>query len=78
MNAELRRFYYDTAAISGAVTLGALNELVSASQIVYGTDFPYRTASDHTKGVTAFFKGDDLKKVERDNALKLAPRLQNA
>ena len=78
MNAELRRFYYDTAAISGAVTLGALNDLVSASQIVYGTDFPYRTAADHTKGVTAFFKGDDLKKVERENALKLAPRLKTA
>ena len=77
MNTELRRFYYDTAAISGAVTLGALSELVSPSQIVYGTDFPYRTAADHTKGVTAFFKGDDLKKVERENALKLAPRLRS-
>ncbi|MCX7314507.1 MAG: amidohydrolase family protein [Alphaproteobacteria bacterium] len=78
MNGELKRFYYDTAAISGAVTLGALNQLVSASQIVYGTDFPYRTAADHTKGVTAFFKGDELKKVERENALKLAPRLKSA
>ncbi len=76
MNAELKRFYYDTAAISGAVTLHALNELVSASQIVYGTDFPYRTAADHTKGVTAFFKGADLKAVERENALRLVPRLK--
>jgi predicted TIM-barrel fold metal-dependent hydrolase len=78
MNGELRRFYYDTAAISGGVTLHALNELVSSSQIVFGTDFPYRTASDHAKGVTAFFKGDDLKKVERENALKLVPRLRSA
>ena len=78
MNGELKRFYYDTAAISGAVTLGALNELVTSSQIVYGTDFPYRTAADHTKGVTAFFKGDDLKKVDRENALKLVPRLKGA
>jgi len=78
MNAELKRFYYDTAAISGGVTLGALNEFVTASQIVFGTDFPYRTAADHTKGVTAFFKGDDLKKVDRENALKLVPRLKTA
>jgi 6-methylsalicylate decarboxylase len=78
MNAELKRFYYDTAAISGGVTLGALNELVTSSQIVYGTDFPYRTAADHSKGVTAFFKGDDLKKVDRENALKLVPRLKSA
>ncbi len=78
MNGELKRFYYDTAAISGGVTLGALNELVTSSQIVYGTDFPYRTAADHSKGVTAFFKGDDLKKVDRENAVKLVPRLKSA
>ena len=51
---------------------------MTSSQIVYGTDFPYRTAADHTKGVTAFFKGDDLKKVDRENALKLVPRLKSA
>ena len=76
MEGELKRFYYDTAQISGAVTLEALSKLVPVSQIVYGTDFPYRTASDHSKGVTAFFKGDDLKKVDRDNALRLLPRLK--
>ena len=75
---EIRRFYYDTAAISGAVTLEALSKLVPASQIVYGTDFPYRTAADHTKGVTAFFKGEDLAKVDRENALRLLPRLRQA
>ena len=60
------------------MTLDALAKLVPISQIVYGTDFPYRTAADHTKGVTAYFKGDDLKKVDRDNALRLLPRLKNA
>jgi predicted TIM-barrel fold metal-dependent hydrolase len=76
MNGELRRFFYDTAAIPGAVTMGALNELVSASQIVYGTDFPYGTAGYTTQGVASYFKGDDLMKVERDNALRLVPRLK--
>ncbi len=76
MAGELNRFYYDTAQISGVVTLEALSKLVPVSQIVYGTDFPYRTASDHTKGVTAFFKGDDLQKVDRDNALRILPRLR--
>jgi 6-methylsalicylate decarboxylase len=75
---ELHRFYYDTAQISGVITLEALSKLVPVSQIVYGTDFPYRTAADHTKGVTAFFKGDDLKKVDRENALRLLPRLRSA
>jgi len=75
MQQELNRFYYDTAAVTGSVTLEALSKLVPVTQIVYGTDFPYRTAADHTKGVTAFFKGADLAKVERENALRLVPRL---
>lgn len=78
MEAELRRFYYDTAQVSGSVTLEALTKLIPISQIVYGTDFPYRTAADHTKGVTAFFKGDDLRRVDRENALRLIPRLRGA
>ena len=78
VDGELKRFYYDTAQISNAVTLGALAQLVPVSQIVYGTDFPYRTAADHTKGVTAYFKGDDLKAVDRENALRLIPRLKTA
>jgi len=77
MQGELDRFYYDTAQISNAVTLDALAKLVPISQIVYGTDFPYRTAVDHTKGVTDHFKGDDLKKVDRENALRLLPRLKS-
>lgn len=72
---ELNKFYYDTAQVSLEGTLAALAKLVPVSQIVYGTDFPYRTAADHTKGVTATFSGDDLKKIDRENALRLIPRL---
>jgi len=78
VQAELDRFYYDTAQVSLAGTLAALAKLVPVSQIVYGTDFPYRTAAEHTRGVSATFAGDDLKKVDRDNALRLLPRLRAA
>ena len=40
VDGELNRFYYDTAQISNAVTIGALAKLVPISQIVYGTDYP--------------------------------------
>jgi 6-methylsalicylate decarboxylase len=43
---RIRRFYYDTAAVPNDVTLSALAKMVPLSQIVYGTDFPYRTAAD--------------------------------
>jgi predicted TIM-barrel fold metal-dependent hydrolase len=78
VQAQLNHFYYDTAQVSLVGTLAALTKLVPISQIVYGTDFPYRTAADHTKGVTALLKGDDLKKVDRENALRLLPRLRSA
>ena len=78
VQAELDRFYYDTAQVTMAGTLAALAKLVPVSQIVYGTDFPYRTAADHTKGVNATFSGDELKKVDRENALRLIPRLRSA
>jgi 6-methylsalicylate decarboxylase len=69
---EIKRFHYDTAQVTQVGTLGALAKLVP------GTDFPYRTAADHSKGVTALFSGEDLRKVERENALRLIPRLQTA
>lgn len=37
----LKRLYYDTAISSNPVTLGALLQLVTAKQIVFGTDFPF-------------------------------------
>lgn len=75
VEAELHRFFYDTAQAANPVTLSALVQLVPVSQIVYGTDFPYRRAEEHTKGVAAFFKGSDLSLVDRENALRLFPRL---
>lgn len=76
VQAQLNRFYYDTAQVTQVGTLAALAKLVPVSQIVYGTDFPYRTAAEHSKGVESLFSGDDLKRIDRDNALKLLPRLR--
>lgn len=78
VNAQLRRFYYDTAMIMNEAPIAGLVKLVPVSQIVYGTDYPYRSSVDYTKGLPAFFKGDNLKAVERENALRLIPRLKSA
>ena len=56
----------------------ALTKLVPVSQIVYGTDFPYRTNEDHVRGLRAFFNLVDMKAIDRDNALRLVPRLKTA
>jgi predicted TIM-barrel fold metal-dependent hydrolase len=78
VDGELNRFYYDTAQISNAVTIGALAKLVPISQIVYGTDYPYRTGLEHVKGLGAVFAGADLMAIERENALRIIPRLKTA
>jgi 6-methylsalicylate decarboxylase len=59
-------------------TLAALAKLVPISQIIYGTDFPYRVAAEQSKGVDTIFAEDDRKRVNCDNALRLLPRLRGA
>jgi predicted TIM-barrel fold metal-dependent hydrolase len=70
---ELNRFFYDTAQVSNAVTIEALAQLVPPSQIVFGSDFPYRTAEEHVNGLTQHFKGEVLRGIERDNAARILP-----
>jgi 6-methylsalicylate decarboxylase len=74
--AELRRFHYDTAQTSNPVAMAALTQFIPVSQIVYGTDYPYRSAAEHTAGLAKIFKGADLRAIERDNALRILPGLR--
>ena len=75
--AELKRFYYDTAQTSNKAAMSALTAIIPTSQIVFGTDFPYRTSIDHVKGLrdSGVFTDAQLMDIERGNALKLLPRL---
>jgi predicted TIM-barrel fold metal-dependent hydrolase len=72
--AQLQRFYYDTAQASNPIAMASLTKLVAMSQIVYGTDYPYRTAAEHVKGLAGVFGPEDLAKIDRENALRLLPR----
>ncbi|MGH7391750.1 MAG: amidohydrolase family protein [Candidatus Rokuibacteriota bacterium] len=76
---ELRRFYYDTAQAAHPFALASLLKLIPVSQVVFGTDFPYRTAADHVRGLTEYgFGPGDLQAIDRDNALQLMPRLKTS
>jgi len=73
---ELKKFYYDTAQANSAPALAAMLKLAPPSQILLGTDFPFRTAAEVTGGLTAqHFSVRDLGAIERDNALRLLPKL---
>jgi len=75
--AELKRFYYDTAQTSNKGAMSALAAIIPPSQIVFGTDFPYRMGIDHVKGLreAGVFTDGQIASIERGNALKLIPRL---
>ncbi len=76
---ELKRFNYDVAQAAHPMALASLLKLVPLSQVVFGTDFPFRTSLDHVKGLTDYgFSASDLRAIDRDNALKLLPRLRTA
>ena len=76
---ELKKFNYDVAQAAHPMALASLLKLVPLSQVVFGTDFPFRTSLDHVKGLTDYgFSASDLRAIDRDNALKLLPRLRTA
>ncbi len=52
-------------------------KIVTPSQVLFGTDFPFRDGAEEIGGLTAFrFKPKDLRAIERGNALKLIPTLK--
>ncbi len=74
---ELTRFYYDTAWAAHPMALASLLKLVPISQVLFGSDYPYRTGADNVKGLADYgFSATDLRAIGRENAIKLLPRLQ--
>lgn len=72
--AELRRFHYDTAQAANPVAMAALTKMVDVSQILFGTDYPYRTAPEQVAGLASVFNAAELARIERANAQALLPR----
>jgi len=74
---ELKKFYYETAQANHGGALAALTGLVPVARILLGSDFPFRSARDVVKGLSAYgFTARELRAVERDNALRLMPTLK--
>ncbi len=79
--AELRRFYYDLAGATNRGAVASLLELVKPSQVLFGTDFPPGgTSAEYAKELAelGLFSPGDIRAVERDNAVRLLPRLGRA
>ena len=76
---EAKKFYYDTAGAANRGALASLLQLVTPSQMLFGTDFPPGGSSLEIAKALAevgIFSGGALRAVERDNAVRLLPRLR--
>jgi predicted TIM-barrel fold metal-dependent hydrolase len=75
--AELRRMYYDTAQCSNPAALGALKTVIAPTNILFGTDYWYRSAKESRDGLagSAVFSKSELQSIFTGNALRLWPDL---
>lgn len=76
---ELKKFYYDLAGAANAGAIASLLQLVTPSQVLFGTDFPPgATSRDVARAISElpFFSPQDLQAIYRDNAVALLPRLR--
>jgi predicted TIM-barrel fold metal-dependent hydrolase len=73
----LAKFFYEVAQGNTPGQLAALMKLVSISQVMFGTDYPYRNAKEAIDGVAAHkFSDADLRAIDHGNALKMFPNIK--
>jgi 6-methylsalicylate decarboxylase len=75
----LQRFHYDTANAMTIHPLASLTKLVTPTQILFGTDFPFLTAKATAAGLreVGLFSTAELQTIERENAVRLMPRYKS-
>ncbi|HXP92702.1 MAG TPA: amidohydrolase family protein [Candidatus Binatia bacterium] len=73
---ELKRQYYDIANSTNAPAFSAMSALIPLSQLLFGTDFPYIPIGATIGGMPNLgLDAESWKKIDRENALRLFPRL---
>jgi DNA polymerase I-like protein with 3'-5' exonuclease and polymerase domains len=76
-DSEFRRLYYDTANATHPASMAALLALVSASQVVFGTDYPYVATGPQVAALGRLgLAGEQLHAITSGNAMSLVPRLK--
>jgi predicted TIM-barrel fold metal-dependent hydrolase len=76
--AELKKFNYDLAGADNVGAVASLQKLVSSDKILFGTDFPpggRMLETAQTIRALKMFNEAELKLIDRDNAVRLLPRL---
>ena len=73
----LQKYFYEIAQGNTPGQLAALMKLVTISQVMFGTDYPFRPGQEAVEGVADYGFGDaDQQAIASGNALKLLPRIK--
>jgi 6-methylsalicylate decarboxylase len=72
-----RKFFYEVAQGNTPGQLAALMQMVPVSQVMLGSDYPFRQGIEAVEGITNYkFSAADLKAIESENAIRVMPRLR--
>jgi 6-methylsalicylate decarboxylase len=76
---ELQKMYYEIAQASNPVALRALRTVVPVTQILFGTDYWYRTAVETGHGLVTsnVFTPAELKMIDRGNVERILPKYKS-
>ena len=73
----LRKYHYEVAQGNTPGQLAALMKLVTVSQVLFGSDYPYRPGLEAVDGLADYkFSDADARAIDRDNAMKLLPNIR--
>jgi predicted TIM-barrel fold metal-dependent hydrolase len=73
----LEKFYYEVAQGNTPGQLAALFKLVDTPQVMFGSDFPYRPASQAVAGLAAYpLTEAQHRAIDFENALRVMPSLK--
>jgi predicted TIM-barrel fold metal-dependent hydrolase len=75
---ELQKLYYDIASVSlSPVPMAAVLKGIPKEHLLFGSDIPFFTIERIAAAVNKFdISAGDLRKIQRENALQLLPRLK--
>jgi 6-methylsalicylate decarboxylase len=76
---ELKKLYYDTASAVSPPTLAAMTAFIPPSHILFGSDYPFLKPELAVEGLAQHkFSGPMAMDIDRNNAMRLLPRLHAA
>jgi 6-methylsalicylate decarboxylase len=72
----VQKFYYEIAQGNMPGQFAALMKIIPVSQVLFGSDYPYREAIEAVEGLDAYtFNAAERSSISRETALRLLPQL---